>query len=123
MNTITDEIDFHLVTDDEEHGELQRKKSGPRKRKNDVAERSSSSEKRSRRSKRRRKDSGKKKERSIGEVLPADASAGESGKENGNSWPEKQEKKAEEARAKTAAAMRRSGALAERSRIGRREYL
>ena len=85
VNTITDEIDFHLVTDDEEHGELQRKKSGPRKRKNDVAERSSSSEKRSRRSKRRRKDSGKKKERSIGEVLPADASAGESGKENGNS--------------------------------------
>ena len=85
VNTITDEIDFHLVTDDEEHGELQRKKSGPRRRKNDVAERSSLSEKRSRRSKRRRKNSGKKKERSIGEVLPADASAGESGKENGNS--------------------------------------
>lgn len=45
------------------------------------------------------------------------------GKKTAILWPEKQEKKAEEARAKTAAAMRRSGALAERSRIGRREYL
>ena len=35
--------------------------------------------------KKKKKNSGKKKERSIGEVLPADASAGESGKENGNS--------------------------------------
>lgn len=93
VNTITDEIDFHLVTDDEEHGELQRKKSGPARRKNDVAERSSLSEKRSRRSKRRRKNSGKKKERSIGEVLPADASAGESGKENGNSLARKNRRK------------------------------